>query len=119
MNPETPSTWLVAPVLPVVVVDGPDADVLVAGAFQEAGLQQIEITPRAPASLKPALQAIASALPPARHRDLDFIPTGGRDGRQHDQLEGARLRGRRRRYLACPGFAGRQPRPRQPRGRRS
>jgi 2-dehydro-3-deoxyphosphogluconate aldolase / (4S)-4-hydroxy-2-oxoglutarate aldolase len=62
MKPETPSAWLVAPVLPVVVVDDPDAALFVAGAFQEAGLQQIEITLRTAASLE-ALEAVARRFP--------------------------------------------------------
>src|SRR5689334_16386275 len=62
MRPETPSAWLVAPVLPVVVVDDPEAALFVAGAFQEAGLQQIEITLRTPASLA-ALEAVAKRFP--------------------------------------------------------
>ncbi len=62
MKPETPSAWLVAPVLPVVVVDDPEAALFVAGAFQEAGLQQIEITLRTPASLK-ALETVAARFP--------------------------------------------------------
>lgn len=165
MKPESPATWLVAPVLPVVVVDDADAALFVAGAFLEAGLHQIEITLRSAGSLAgvaavarqfpmmkvaagtvlapsqiaavkdagatlcvspgftpalaeamkahamawvpgvatagevmraceagysllkffpamaaggpSALQAIAAALKPARHGDLDFIPTGG------------------------------------------
>ena len=62
MKPETPSAWLVAPVLPVVVVEDQDAALFVAAAFQEAGLQQIEITLRTPASLK-ALEAVAARFP--------------------------------------------------------
>lgn len=62
MKSETPSAWLVAPVLPVVVVDDPQAALFVAGAFQEAGLRQIEITLRTPASLK-ALEAVAARFP--------------------------------------------------------
>lgn len=58
MKPESPSDWLVAPVLPVVVVDDTEAAVFIAGAFLEAGLRQIEITLRSPASLK-ALEAVA------------------------------------------------------------
>jgi 2-dehydro-3-deoxyphosphogluconate aldolase/(4S)-4-hydroxy-2-oxoglutarate aldolase len=65
MKPETPSAWLVAPVLPVVVVDDPQAALFVAGAFQEAGLQQIEITLRTPASLQ-ALEAVAARFPAMR-----------------------------------------------------
>jgi 2-dehydro-3-deoxyphosphogluconate aldolase / (4S)-4-hydroxy-2-oxoglutarate aldolase len=62
MKPETPSAWLVAPVLPVVVVDDPDTALFVAGAFQEGGLQQIEITLRTPEALK-ALEAVARRFP--------------------------------------------------------
>ena len=62
MKPESPSAWLVAPVLPVVVVEDQDAALFVADAFQEAGLQQIEITVRTPASLQ-ALEAVATRFP--------------------------------------------------------
>lgn len=62
MNPETPSAWLIAPVLPVVVVDDEDAALFVAGAFLEAGLKQIEITLRTRASMK-ALEAVARRFP--------------------------------------------------------
>jgi 2-dehydro-3-deoxyphosphogluconate aldolase/(4S)-4-hydroxy-2-oxoglutarate aldolase len=62
MTPESPSAWLVAPVLPVVVVDDADAALFVAGAFLEAGLEQIEITLRSVGSLK-ALAAVARRFP--------------------------------------------------------
>jgi 2-dehydro-3-deoxyphosphogluconate aldolase/(4S)-4-hydroxy-2-oxoglutarate aldolase len=62
MEPETPSRWLVAPVLPVVVVEDEDAALFIAGAFLEAGLRQIEITLRSPASMK-ALEAVAARFP--------------------------------------------------------
>jgi 2-dehydro-3-deoxyphosphogluconate aldolase/(4S)-4-hydroxy-2-oxoglutarate aldolase len=62
MKSETPSTWLVAPVLPVVVVEDEDAALFIAGAFLEAGLRQIEITLRSRASMK-ALEAVAARFP--------------------------------------------------------
>lgn len=62
MKPESPSAWLVAPVLPVVVVDDVDAALFVAGAFLEGGLQQIEITLRTRASMQ-ALEAVARRFP--------------------------------------------------------
>ena len=62
MKPESPSAWLVAPVLPVVVVDDAEAALFIAGAFLEAGLKQIEITLRSPASMK-ALEAVARRFP--------------------------------------------------------
>ncbi|MBA3480166.1 MAG: bifunctional 4-hydroxy-2-oxoglutarate aldolase/2-dehydro-3-deoxy-phosphogluconate aldolase, partial [Lautropia sp.] len=62
MKPESPSAWLVAPVLPVVVVDDADAALFIAGAFLEAGLRQIEITLRSPASMK-ALESVARRFP--------------------------------------------------------
>lgn len=62
MKPESPSSWLVAPVLPVVVVEDPDAALFIAGAFLEAGLKQIEITLRSPASMA-ALEAVATRFP--------------------------------------------------------
>ena len=62
MKPETPSAWLIAPVLPVVVVEDEDAALFIAGAFLEAGLRQIEITLRSRASMK-ALEAVARRFP--------------------------------------------------------
>lgn len=62
MKPESPSTWLVAPVLPVVVVNDADTALFIAGAFLEAGLNQIEITLRSEASLA-ALAAVARQFP--------------------------------------------------------
>jgi 2-dehydro-3-deoxyphosphogluconate aldolase/(4S)-4-hydroxy-2-oxoglutarate aldolase len=62
MKPETASTWLIAPVLPVVVVEDEDAALFIAGAFLEAGLRQIEITLRSRASMK-ALEAVARRFP--------------------------------------------------------
>ena len=62
MMPATPSTWLAAPILPVVVVDDAEAALFVAGAFLEAGLQQIEITLRSAQSLA-ALAAVARRFP--------------------------------------------------------
>lgn len=65
MKPETPSAWLVAPVLPVVVVNDADAALFIADAFMEAGLKQIEITLRSSASMK-ALEAVARQFPTMR-----------------------------------------------------
>ena len=62
MKPESPSAWLVAPVLPVVVVNDSDAALFIAGAFLEAGLNQIEITLRTADSLT-ALAAVATRFP--------------------------------------------------------
>jgi 2-dehydro-3-deoxyphosphogluconate aldolase/(4S)-4-hydroxy-2-oxoglutarate aldolase len=62
MKPESPSAWLVAPVLPVVVADAAEDALFVAGAFLEGGLQQIEITLRTPASLQ-ALESVARRFP--------------------------------------------------------
>jgi 2-dehydro-3-deoxyphosphogluconate aldolase/(4S)-4-hydroxy-2-oxoglutarate aldolase len=62
MKSESPSAWLVAPVLPVVVVDDTEAALFIAGAFLEAGLKQIEITLRSPASMA-ALEAVARQFP--------------------------------------------------------
>ena len=62
MKPETPSAWLVAPVLPVVVVQDQQAALFVAAAFLEAGLKQIEITLRTPGSLE-AVEAVAARFP--------------------------------------------------------
>ncbi len=58
MKPESPAAWLVAPVLPVVVVSDVDAALFVAEALFEAGLNQIEITLRSAASLA-AVAAVA------------------------------------------------------------
>lgn len=62
MEPELPSVWLIAPILPVVVVDDADAALFIAGAFLEAGLNQIEITLRSAGSLA-ALAAVARRFP--------------------------------------------------------
>ena len=61
----SPSDWLSSPVLPVVVVDDTDSALFVAGAFLEAGLSQIEITLRTPASLA-AIEAVARRFPAMR-----------------------------------------------------
>ena len=63
--PLSPSDWLSSPVLPVVVVDDIDSALFIAGAFMEAGLQQIEVTLRTPASLA-AIEAVARRFPAMR-----------------------------------------------------
>ena len=71
MNAEDPRTiaqrtdplgWLVAPVLPVVVVNDIESGLFIADSFLEAGLNQIEITLRSGASLA-ALEAVARRFP--------------------------------------------------------
>ena len=58
----SPRDWLVAPVLPVVVVQDAESGLFIADAFLEAGLAQIEITLRSKASLH-ALAAVAKRFP--------------------------------------------------------
>src|SRR5690606_1291574 len=62
---QSPSKWLSSPILPVVVVDDTESALFVAGAFMEAGLQQIEITLRTPQSLA-AITAVARRFPGMR-----------------------------------------------------
>lgn len=55
-------TWLVQPILPVVVIDSVDQGLQIAEGLLQGGISQIEITLRTPAAL-PAMQAIARAFP--------------------------------------------------------
>ncbi|MGE0801245.1 MAG: bifunctional 4-hydroxy-2-oxoglutarate aldolase/2-dehydro-3-deoxy-phosphogluconate aldolase [Lautropia sp.] len=61
-NPINPRDWLVAPVLPVVVINDVESGLFIADAFLEAGLGQIEVTLRSAASLA-ALAAVARRFP--------------------------------------------------------
>ena len=63
--PISPRDWLVAPILPVVVIQDIESGLFIADAFLEAGLGQIEITLRSPASLD-ALTAVARRFPQLR-----------------------------------------------------
>jgi 2-dehydro-3-deoxyphosphogluconate aldolase / (4S)-4-hydroxy-2-oxoglutarate aldolase len=60
-----PRGWLVAPILPVVVIEDVAGALLVAEAFQAGGMNQIEITLRSSAALS-AIEAVARDFPTMR-----------------------------------------------------
>ena len=65
LAPTASLDWLVAPVLPVVVIQDIESGLFIADSFLEAGLNQIEITLRSKASLE-AITAVARRFPQMR-----------------------------------------------------